>query len=789
MTVSDAVTGDPVPFVTVYNQDRSKSKVCDSEGKVSLTDFKSTDQIIFRSMGYEVFTSSLSEIQASGYSISLQPSSRQMKTIVVSASKFKQRKKDIPQKIIAYDREEVIKNNPQTSADLLAQTGQVFVQKSQQGGGSPLIRGFSTNRLLITVDGVRMNNAIFRGGNLQNVISIDPLAIDRTEVILGPGSVVYGSDAIGGVMNFYTQQASYAQDSLTLNGNALVRYATANQEKTVHAGINLVTRRFTSTTSITANFYEDLRMGSDGPDEYLRPVFTDRTANQDFIARNENPLKQVPSGFDQISLLQKFGYRASDRWDLTLGTIYSATSEFDRYDALARFRESVNPNGQPYLEPRQAEWYYDPQIWFMTYLKATHKSDGNWYDRAIFTHAFQLFQEGRNIRDFQQPQLFQNDEQVEAISSAVDFERYDNKGNTLFYGAEFIHNRVGSQGSMFNIETGATVPATSRYPDDAVWESLAVYANYQWKLRSDLTLQSGLRYNFIWIDAVFDDILFNLPFDEAHLDTGALTGALGGTYRPGDRWEFRLNLSTAFRAPNIDDIGKIFEPSPGSVIVPNRDLKSEYAYTAEIGAIYRPKTGVQFQVAGYYTFLDNVLVARDYQLAGRSFLSYQGTTSQVQAIQNEESARVYGLELGAEVKLSDDFRLVGHYTTIDGEQMEEDGDRVAVRHVAPDFGDLHIIYEHGDLFLDAFWVFNGQLDFEDLAPSQQSRPWLYAQNEAGDPFSPRWYTLNLRTGYQVSTAVRAVATLENITDQRYRTYSSGIAAPGRNLILALNYLF
>jgi hemoglobin/transferrin/lactoferrin receptor protein len=94
--------------------------------------------------------------------------------------------------------------NPQTSADLLANSGHVFVQKSQLGGGSPMIRGFSTNRVLITVDGIRLNNAIFRGGNVHNVISINPFNIEKTEIILGSGSVIYGSDAIGGVMNFYT---------------------------------------------------------------------------------------------------------------------------------------------------------------------------------------------------------------------------------------------------------------------------------------------------------------------------------------------------------------------------------------------------------------------------------------------------------------------------------------------------------------------------------------------------------------------------------------------------------
>ena len=193
---------------------------------------------------------------------------------MLSASNFKQNLKDIPKKILAVSQDQITINNPQTSADLLESTGQVYVQKSQLGGGSPMIRGFSTNRLLITVDGVRMNNAIFRGGNLQNVISIDPLSIDKTEVLLGAGSTIYGSDAIGGVMSFYTKkpELSYS-DSLQVTANTLVRYSTANQEKTGHFDLNFGLKKWAFLTNITYTDFEDLRMGSNGPNEYLRPEY------------------------------------------------------------------------------------------------------------------------------------------------------------------------------------------------------------------------------------------------------------------------------------------------------------------------------------------------------------------------------------------------------------------------------------------------------------------------------------------------------------------------------------
>ena len=130
--------------------------------------------------------------------------------VVVSANKWEQKLNEVPNKIVKINKNDILRNNPQTSADLLGQSGNVFIQKSQLGGGSPMIRGFATNRVLLVADGVRMNNAIYRSGNLQNVISIDPLSTETAEVIFGPGTVIYGSDAIGGVMDFHTLQPRFS---------------------------------------------------------------------------------------------------------------------------------------------------------------------------------------------------------------------------------------------------------------------------------------------------------------------------------------------------------------------------------------------------------------------------------------------------------------------------------------------------------------------------------------------------------------------------------------------------
>ncbi|MBF4982853.1 TonB-dependent receptor, partial [Nonlabens mediterrranea] len=704
VTVVDLETNEPLVNVAVYNKSKSKSAVSDIEGQVDLKTFSAQEVIYFQSISYATFKIIKSNISKDNF-IKLQQQSDYFNPIILSASKFEQRAQDIPQKIIAVNREEIAFNNPQTSADLLQQSGQVFVQKSQQGGGSPMIRGFSTNRLLITVDGIRMNTAIFRSGNLQNVISIDPLSIDRSEVILGPGSVVYGSDAIGGVMNFYTLKPQFQKDSIQITGSGLLRYASANNENTGHLNFNIGGDKWASATSITVNFFDDLRLGAHGPDDYLRESYVVRRDGEDITVNNDNSLIQRPTGYDQLNVLQKFRYQPTQNFEFGLGVIYSGTGDFPRYDSLDRFRESG--------EPRNAEWSYGPQTWLMTNFNITHRGNGKWYDKAVLTQAYQRFEESRRTRDYQDSERFVNKEQVDAISTSIDFERRDRESNALFYGGEFIHNRVNSIGYIQDIESNVFSANATRYPDGSSWRSLAAYASYQWKVSSQMIVNSGLRYNHIWINADFtaNNAFFNFPFEEATVNTGALTGSIGATFVTDNKWELRSNLSTAFRAPNIDDLGKLFDPSPGTVIVPNPDLEAEYSYNSEIGFKKTWSNKLTLDASVYFTHLKDALVAQNDELNGQSIIQYQGEQSQVQSIQNGEKANIYGLELGLNYKLNDQFSLIGHYNLTKGEQTEVDGNKIAVRHVAPAFGDIQLNYEKKSLKLGLFAQFNGQFDF------------------------------------------------------------------------------
>lgn len=775
--VLDKTTNVPISGVAVFNKSQTKTAITDVDGLVDLDSFSNKEIIFFQHISFNLKTIKKSNI--TNNTVYLEGNELGLDEIIISASNFKQNKIEIPKSIATVSAEQISFNNPQTSADLLENTGKVYIQKSQLGGGSPMIRGFSTNRLLISVDGVRMNNAIFRGGNLQNVISIDPLSIEKTEVILGAGSTIYGSDAIGGVMSFYTKspKLSYT-DSLIVDSNVMLRYATANLEKTAHVDVNLGLKKWGFLTNVTYTDFNDLRMGSHGPTEYLRPEYVVTQNNQDVIIENNNSKIQKFTGYNQINLMQKVSYKPKDDLDFDLGLFYTTTSNYPRYDRLIRYHGD---------NLRSAEWNYGPQRWFMSNLKVTKRSSkATFYDNVKTTFAYQNFQESRMDRNFQDVERNVRKESVNALSFNLDLEKDLSGTTSLFYGFEYVFNKVNSIGYTENIEDNTTQNTVSRYPDGAIWLSAAVYANYKFKPNKKFVFQSGLRYNNVAQNADFtaNNQYLNLPFNKANVNADALTASAGITWLPNDMLQWKFNLSTAFRAPNLDDVGKVFDSEPGSVVVPNNDLKPEYAYNGELGLKMNFNKKFILDMATYYTYLDNALVRRNGDLNGETEIVYDGELSNVQSIQNASKSWIYGFEFGALWNITDQFKLTSRYNFIGGTE-ETDGIDVPVRHVAPNFGDTHLVWQFNKIKLDGFINYNNKLSFTQLAPSETEKDYIYALDENGNPYSPSWYTFNLRTQYQLREDTTVTATLENITDQRYKTYSSGIAAPGRNLIVSL----
>jgi hemoglobin/transferrin/lactoferrin receptor protein len=774
----------PLESVLLHSINPNIQGITNKNGQVDLSPFMSVEKIDIRYLGYKPIIESYLSIKEKGFIIYLEEAGITLDEMVISASRWQESSKGIPSKIRTISTSDVQLLQPQTAADLLGISGEVSIQKSQQGGGSPMIRGFATNRLLYVIDGVRMNTSIFRAGNLQNVISLDPFTIENTEVIFGPGSVIYGSDAIGGVMNFQTIKPRLSVDKKwDIHANIISRYSSANKEETTHGTLHIGTKQLASVSSFSFNQFGDLKMGKYGPDSYLRPFYVDQVENMDKIIQNANPRIQVPSSYDQQNVMQKFLYKPSERWEIQYGFHRSATTSYPRYDRLIE----VNTAGMPV----SAVWNYGPQIWQMNHFSVQHFGDNLLYDALTLRMAHQYFEESRIDRNFSGSNRYRLRTQVEkvnALSINIDLKKTLKKG-ILYYGLESVGNKVSSQATAKNIQTEAPILVADRYPQ-ARWNSYAIFGNYQYPVSKKYTAQLGIRYNLFNMEADFSRNLafFPFAFKTTNIQNGAFSGNAGLVVSPDDKTKISLNAATGFRAPNVDDMGKLFDFVSGEVVVPNIDLTAEIAYNGEINLSKLIGNSLKIDLTGYYTYLQNAMVRRATKVDGKDSILYNGKMSKAYSIQNAAFAEIYGFHAGFEIDLPLGFYLSSRYNVQIGKEELNNGATTNSRHAAPAFGLSTLGYKKEKIHLQFYAAYSASVPYENLNEEERQKPAIYAKDLNGKPYSPSWYTLNMKGMFTVFKSSTLNIGLENLTNQRYRTYSSGIVAPGFNAIVGFSVL-
>lgn len=703
---------------------------------------------------------------------------------VFSASRWCQESESQPVKITRLSFEESNAFNPQTAADMLGLTGEVFIQKSQYGGGSPMIRGFATNRLLYSIDGVRMNSAIFRAGNLQNVISLDPFTIGNTELFFGPGAVSYGSDAIGGAMVFSTIQPCLSKNGKPVAfGSATVRTATASNELTAHVHAGVGWKCWALLTSFTSSSFDDLEQGLHGPEEYIMPYivipgFAADGKVEDRVVANGDKRRQTPSGYSQHNFLQKVRYTPGVAWNLEYAFHFSETSEYSRYDRHQRMRDGL---------PRYAEWNYGPQKWIMNHLRVEHAGGGAVYDSLRIDLALQRFEESRISRDLNKPTRETQSEKVDAWSANFDFLKNPIAGLSISYGAEYVQNNVRSKGVATDITTDIDEPMAARYPK-AEWYSAALFAQAGWHVTNRLNVAAGVRYNYYRIENDFSTAGYDIPFaPRQSASAGSVSGNVGLNWRPASGWLFRVNYARGFRAPNVDDMGKLFDSVDGCVTVPNPTLKPEYADNIEVGIAKRFGSFLTADVTAYYTRLDNAIVRRDYTFDGSPTIEYGGEECRVQALQNAAVANVWGVQAALDARFAEWLYASARVNWQRGREELDNGEKSPSRHAAPLFGRAAIGYKCDRLTVEAFTAFQAECSADDMPEEEKGKTEFYALDKEGNAYSPGWITLNLRASYRFAKGLSVNATLENLTDRRYRPYSCGISAPGRNMTVSVTY--
>jgi hemoglobin/transferrin/lactoferrin receptor protein len=703
--------------------------------------------------------------------------SQSIEEIKINSKKISVNKNQNSSQIEIFSKEKIEFQNFQSTADMLSNSGALFVQKSQQGGGSPVIRGFEASRILLLVDGVRMNNLIFRSGHLQNVITVDENFLEMAVVQFGPTSSLYGSDALGGSVNMITKNAKF---NTGFTGNFNSRYSSVNEEKSSYFDINYGNENFASLTAFSYNDFGDLKMGKsknhNGDFFGERTNYVETIGGVDILTQNDNKYIQVGSGFKQYNFMQKLVYTSKSGYTHNANFQYSTSSNINRYDRL------TDPAGTGL---KSAEWYYGPQKRLLGVYSLEKEN--------VFTNTdfkldagYQNVEESRMNRNFGNYNLQNRIENVNIYSLAANFETKLKKGN-LYYGMENYYDDLKSTAFKNNINTGEVVPLDTRYPNGKNnMMRNDIYVSYTSKRYVATNFSAGARIGYATLTStIADNSIMPLPFNEIKQQNLTYSGNIGLVHNASVNFILKTNLSSGFRVPNIDDLAKIFESGAGTLIVPNKDLKPEQTVTGDFGFVLKSKSNKhQFDATYFYTQLYDAIVTDTFTYNGQNTYNFGGgDVRNVVANQNLGKAFVTGVNGNIKTTLAKNVQFNGSYNITIG-RVTTDGNKRPLDHIPPFYGKLGINYTPKWATFEAYMLFNGKKQLSDYSTSGEDN-----LNYAPANGMPAWETYNFKAATKSIEGFTLFTGIENILDTQYRNFASGINAAGRNIYGGAKYSF
>jgi hemoglobin/transferrin/lactoferrin receptor protein len=437
--------------------------------------------------------------------------------------------------------------------------------------------------------------------------------------------------------------------------------------------------------------------------------------------------------------------------------------------------------------PVYGDWYYGPEKMLLTSYQYSDTRVRKYSDQISLTLAYQKIGESRNTRSFGSNNLTQRKEELHMLSMNLDFRKKIGI-HEWRYGAEMVWNEVNSSAQKQDPKGNYLGPASTRYPNGGSHMNWAgVYVSFSHELHKKWIIHEGLRLNGTLLQAEFTDKRFYefLPNDITQKNL-SLCGNIGLVYLPNLSTKFYANVGNAFRTPNVDDVGKIFDSKSGqAMIIPNAQLKAEQTITGEIGLLSKPWKNLEVDVNFYYTALFNALVVVPTQKNGADSLVYDGKLTPVFTLDNAQNAFIYGSTAAIKWKLNNNLRLSSGlsytYGRILGDSM------MPLDHIPPMYGKTEIIFQKEKWEVCAYSLYNGSKALKDYYLNGEDNLQYATANGM-----PAWYTLNVSGSYKIVVLkmnLNIRLGLDNILDRNYRTFASGMSAGGRNFWLNLRINF
>lgn len=722
--IVDARTKAPLQSVTITLANTALGTASDTEGRFEIrTKTPGGYSVRTTRIGYEVFEGEYTTDDAF-LEVALKPTLIQLnKIVVVTAQRYETSQFNRPEAISVLTQRELMQQAPRSTPEALMGTTGIWLQKTNHGGGSPFIRGLTGQQTLLMIDGVRLNNATFRSGPNQYLSTVDPQSIEQIEVVRGSGSVQYGSDALGGVIQILTKTAQFT-DSLEVSGSAYGKYMRADMEKSGRAEIGLSNANVALLGGFAYRSFGDIVAGG-----------------------KLGTLK--PTGYNQISGDIKARIRLNDRYLLTA--------------AWQRLEQDQVPVFHKVQLENFAYNYFDPQRRQLTYARLEAFHNNKWFRNVRLTSSLHQSVEGRKSQKIGSPTLVSELDKVDSWGAVLSVNSELARPWKAQSGIEYYTDQVNSTREDVNTETGTSTSKRGLYPDGSAASSLALFSLHTLEL-SKFTLSAGGRFNAFNIT-----VRENVLGAASTIQPSALVGSLSALYALHPQHHLVGSVNTAFRAPNIDDLGTL-----GIVDfryeVPNTHLDPEKALNMEVG--WKSKTErVSSQVVLFRSNLSNIISR--VRSGSDSIQGYQ-----VYSKENVAEARIQGFEADAEWQLAPTLAAYGSLIYTHGQNTT---DKEPMRRIPPLNGRAGVYYQGQQ----GLWIRS-----EGLFAAKQSRlaEGDRDDNRIVDTGTPGWAIVNLNAGYSYRWFTVS-AELHNILNEAYRTHGSGVDSYGRSFWIATRVRF
>tara|TARA_Y100000590_G_scaffold424000_1_gene530432 strand:- start:6362 stop:8629 length:2268 start_codon:yes stop_codon:yes gene_type:complete len=665
-----------------------------------------------------------------------------LEDVVVTASRAERDVVDVPESVSLVSFREIRERNSKTSAEALHEEPGVFIQKTNHGGGSAIIRGLSSNQILLLVDGIRLNNSVYRLGNHQYLTTVDNQMIERMEVVRGPTSVLYGSDALGGTINLITKKPRRINQDKTFDLKSFLRYATADQEKTVRGEATTGNNRLLLSSAFSLKQFGHLRRGSNGDDPEI----------------SGHDLVQSPSGFDAIDIDVKLTSQLSKEQKVTVAHQSSSQTNVPRYDK--------------YHYSGYHRWVYHPQKRALTYAIYEKTGGLKLFDALRTNISLHIQREGRESQKEEtssfKKELDHVNSQGVSLSGVKELGRH-----LLVAGGEVYRDRVSSKRHFVDAQSGdEDRDLRGRYPDGASYQSIGIYLQDELRINNRLLTKIGFRYSSYSTEFNLTDIEGTVsPFSQTFT---AGTGAVGAVFKLSRFLSLNLNVAQAFRAPNLSDMAKLGESKGDIYEVPNSRLKPEQLLNTDLG-LKVSSQNLRLSATLYRSDITDILTSYDAIYAGTDTVVINGDVFKVKTKRNFGEAVIRGAEFALDYSLTDPLTFRANLTSTTGENITLNE---PVGGIPPLFGLAGIRWNRGGLFVDGFVRFASRQ--ERLSSDDLDDPRIPAGG------TPGWFTVNVRGGVTIGKSVILQLSLQNMLDRNYREHGSGMNGPGRNLVLSLH---